>query len=512
MKPPQPPVGLLGGPSGRSFGLLLHPTSLPGPGPIGSLGRSARDAVDWMAAAGVRWWQTLPLTLPGGGNSPYASPSSLAGNHWLLDLNELVHDALLSPDEAAVGLAAGGELVDFACVHDHKRTALSLAADRLLALPANHPLRHALQRWRMAQPWSLDVALFLAYRQHVDYVPWWQWPAPLRRRDPAALQRARTQLGSAVDRVLVWQFLFDRQWQALRTYAASKGIRLLGDVPMYVDADSADTWCHPAWFALDRSGAPQEVAGVPPDYFSPTGQRWGNPLYRWEQLAKADFSWWKARLRRALTWSDALRLDHFRGLAAYWAIDAAAPDATSGSWRPGPGAALLAALGPDITKRLVAEDLGVIDAAVLELRDGAGLPGMAVLQFAFGGDANNAFLPHNHTRKLVVYPGTHDNDTTAGWWQTASPTERAHVARYTGLDPATGPEVAQLFNRLALGSVADLAVLAVQDVLGLDSTARLNRPGVEEANWAWRLPAGALTPAVASELRSLASLYGRADP
>lgn len=503
------PRGLLAGPEARAFGVLLHPTSLPGPGPIGTIGQPARDFVDWLAAAGARWWQTLPLTLPGGGNSPYASPSSLAGNHWLLDLNELHKEGLLTDAEVTLSQSAEPNLVDFAAVHDIKRRMLALAADRLLALPAAHPMRQALQRWRMAEPWSLDVAWFLAYRERVQYQPWWQWPRALRRREPAALQRVRLQLQAEIDRQLVWQFLFDRQWQALRHYAREREIRLLGDVPMYVDADSADTWCYPAGFALDASGAPLEVAGVPPDYFSDTGQRWGNPLYRWEAHKKTGFAWWIRRLQRSLRWSDALRIDHFRGLTAYWAIAAAAPDAINGEWRQGPGRSLLEALGPVVGEQLVAEDLGVIDAEVLALRDGAGLPGMAVLQFAFGSGPANSFLPHNHVANSVVYPGTHDNDTSAGWWQTASAAERAHVQAYTGTIPMDDAAAARLLCRLALGSVSRLAVLPVQDLLALPSAARLNKPGTADGNWTFRLAADALDAPLAATWRDLAGMYGR---
>jgi 4-alpha-glucanotransferase len=510
--------------SERSVGLLLHPTSLPGPEPIGTLGAQARAWVDWLAVAGVRWWQTLPLTLPGGGNSPYASPSSLAGNYWLLDLADLVTEGLLTSAEADLS-ATAYPAVDFAAVHDLKRQRLALAADRFLALPASAPLQQGLLRWRLQESWSLDVAVFLAVSEERNWQSWWKWPATLRDRHASALLAERTRLQREVDQQLVWQFLFDRQWSQLRQYALARGVRFLGDVPMYVDANSADTWVHRAQFDLLPTGSPRLVAGVPPDYFSPTGQRWGNPLYNWPAMKRRGFSWWRQRLARSLQWSDALRIDHFRGFSAYWALDADAPDATQGAWLPGPGRALFDALSrsPDGKQQqlpLVAEDLGIVDAAVETLRDDAGLPGMLVLQFAFGATASNPFLPHHHTQHAVVYTGTHDNDTTAGWWSGAEPAVQTHMARYltTPQQTVDAASATVALMRLALASPARLAVLPVQDVLQLGTEARLNVPGKAEDNWVWRLGPGqdlvscGLTPGLAASLRSDMALYDRLRP
>lgn len=497
-------------PTSRGAGVLLHPSCLPGPGGIGCLGAEAREFVDWLASSGAKWWQVLPLGPTGGGDSPYASPAALAGNPWLIDVRALVDAGLLTSTEAA-DPQLPADRVDFGQVIAWKRDRLHLAADRLLGLK-QHPLYADLLEFRNRATWVLDAALFQVLREKRDYQPWWTWSPELRDRHPRALQMAREHFRTDVDRYIVLQSWFDAQWSALRNYAASKQIRMIGDMPIYVDADSADTWTHRFLFQLEPDGRPSAVAGVPPDYFSVTGQLWGNPLYDWPAMRKDGYRWWAARLQRVLQTTDLVRIDHFRGFAAYWAVPWGAEDARGGRWQPGPGIEFFRALEKHFGVRpgalpLLAEDLGDVDDAVVELREGAGLPGMLVLQFAWGGDAANPFLPHNHVHKAAVYTGTHDNDTTAGWWAT-SPQAQAHLAEYLG-HPVADSDAAQTLVRLALQSVAELAIVPIQDVLGLGSEARVNTPGSPEHNWTWRLPEGLLTPAIAAQLHRQLQLSGR---
>ncbi len=490
----------------RCAGVLLHPTSLPGPYGIGDLGAGARAFIDWMAEAQMSVWQMLPLVPPGAAESPYASPSAMAGNPWLIDPQALVDDGLLTAEEAQAPPFLRRDKVDFDVVKRWKQPLVEQAADRLARNTA-HPLHREFREWLGANPWAMDAALFLSLRAHLDHQAWWQWPDDLRTRQPDALAKARKDLAPEVDRTLALQFLFDHQLGRLRRYAHAKGIRLFGDVPIYVDGDSADTWASPHLFQMGANGRPDHVAGVPPDYFSETGQLWGNPLYDWDAMAKDGYRWWIQRLKRVLAQTDLVRIDHFRGFSAYWSIPADAEDARAGKWLPGPGLplfqALRAALG-DLP--LVAEDLGVVDDDLVQLREAAGLPGMLVLQFAWGEDAMNPFLPHNHLTHRVVYTGTHDNDTVLGWWQGSSEKARDHVRRYYGID---GHDISWSMVRSALASVAHTAIVPLQDLLGLDSQARMNTPGVAEGNWTWRFTIDALTPERAARLAGLANLYDR---
>lgn len=488
----------------RSAGILLHPTSLPGPFGTGDMG-GVPGLLQWMTDAGLGVWQTLPLVPPGAADSPYASPSALSGNTRLISLSGLVADGLLRESELP-SVELPQHVCDFAAADAIKVPLLHLAADRLLADRA-HGLRGPLRAYLDAEPWVLDAALFLALRAKYGHVAWWHWPEPLAQRDPRALASAREELETAVDREIVLQFLFDRQWAWIRQNARHRGIRIVGDVPIYVDGDSVDTWRRPELFQLDRNGQPKLVAGVPPDYFAEKGQFWGNPLYDWTAMAKDGYAWWAQRLRRALQHADVVRIDHFRGFAAYWAIPQGAPDATYGSWKRGPGLPLFAALRKALGGLpLIAEDLGVVDDSVIDLRERSGLPGMKVLQFAFGDDALNPFLPHNHVPDSVVYTGTHDNDTTLGWWQ-ATLGQHTRVRQYLG--PVEDATVAQTLVRTAFASVAHTAVVPAQDFLGLGTEARMNVPGVTDGNWRWRLPSAGLGPELAAHIRELAHLYGR---
>ena len=484
----------------RAGGVLLHPTSLPGPWGIGGIGRDARDWVDWLADAGQSYWQILPLVATDQGGSPYNGLSALAGSPLLIDPHDLAADGLLSPEELETPALPGGE-VDFARALELKESLLRRAheayrtgaAPALQAPFAEYRSRHA--------SWLDDYALFRALREENGGAPWTEWEAPLRDRDPAALRQARERLAAETERHQLDQFLFDRQWRALREHAHSRGVRIIGDIPIFVAHDSADVWAHRELFELDEQGRPEVVSGVPPDYFSETGQRWGNPLYRWGRMRERGYQWWTERFRRTLEWVDLVRVDHFRGFEAYWEIPAEEETALNGEWQPGPGRDLFDELA-DILGPLpvIAEDLGLITDEVEELRDELGFPGMRVLQFAFDGDPRNPHLPENHVENVVAYTGTHDNDTTVGWWEDASAEDRARVRERLD-DP--GRPIHEALLEMVLRSPAALAVVPMQDVLGLGGEARMNTPGTAGGNWRWRLREGQLDPRAGARLREM---------
>ncbi|PAP74994.1 4-alpha-glucanotransferase [Rubrivirga marina] len=494
----------------RSSGLLLHVTSLPSRYGIGDLGDGADRFVRFLAQAGQRVWQVLPLVPTGLGDSPYASPSTFALNPLLVSPDRLVADGLLTADDLEDVPAFPEDQVDFAAVASFKDALIAAVFDRFRADEA-HRLRPAFDAFVAREvAWLDDYALFVALKDVSDGAAWADWPAPLARRDPDALAAARHDHAEAVDRVRFVQFVLDRQWAAVRARCREAGVEVLGDLPIYVALDSADVWADRDLFDLDADGRPTAVAGVPPDYFSETGQLWGNPLYRWDRMRERDYAWWRRRLRRTLDLVDRVRLDHFRGFEAYWSVPASEETAVDGRWVDGPRDALFEALADEVGRPLpiVAEDLGLITDEVRELMARFDLPGMAVLQFAFGGDPDNPYLPHHHRRHLVAYTGTHDNDTTAGWWASASPDEREFAGRYLGLDVST-EEVHRAALRSAWASVADLAVAPMQDVLGLGSEARMNTPGEGAGNWGWRMTDAQLAEAPSRWLRSLTATYGR---
>lgn len=488
----------------RRAGVLLHPTSLPGPHGMGDLGAGAHRFVEWLAEAEVRTWQVLPLVPPGGGNSPYSSWSAFAASPWLIDLRGLAADGLLSASDVAPVIGRA-ERVDFGEVFTFKGPLLERAADTLLA---GHPLGAELAAWRVKNAdWVEDAALFSALRSVDPTVPWWRWPSTLRARKPKALAKARADHRQAIERAVALQFLFDHQWSELRSHCALHDVEILGDLPIYVDANSADVWCNQGLFLLDADGTRTEVAGVPPDAFSEVGQLWGNPLYDWAAMAKDGYGWWIARMRRAMDLHDRVRIDHFRAFSAYWSVPAEAEDARAGHWVPGPGVAVFDALRDALGDLpILAEDLGVIDDGVLDLLEATGLPGMHVLQFAFGATSDNLYLPHNHRSNGVVYPGTHDNNTTLGWWLAAPEHEKHHVRTYLSVG---GHDIVWDFIKLAVASNCDTAIIAAQDLLALDGTARMNIPGLGEGNWGWRLPKVPLDAAITARLRGLIHLYGR---
>jgi 4-alpha-glucanotransferase len=490
----------------RSAGVLLHITSLPGPHGVGDLGPDAFHFVDWLAAAGQRIWQVLPTTPIGPGDSPYQSVSAFAGSPLMVALEPLVERGWLTAAEPPEG-GFDAARVDYARVAPWRIAQLRRAAEGFFARAAADDTV-AFRAWCEAQShWLDDYVLFMALEHAHAGAAWWHWPAAQREREPAALAQARRDLAGEVR---FWQFVqwcFDVQWAALKAHANARGVAIMGDLPIFIAHHSADCWARPDLYELDADFQPTVVAGVPPDAFSATGQRWGNPLYRWDRMAAEDYGWWIARIRRALAQADAFRIDHFRGFAAHWEVPATSPTAVYGRWVPGPGKlffdAVARALGP---VAVVAEDLGVITPDVTALRDGCGFPGMRILQFAFGDDATNPYLPHHHTPASVVYSGTHDNDTSRGWWASIPERERAFAATYLATDDA---EVHWAMIRAAHESVANTAVVPMQDVLGLDATHRMNRPGLPTGNWRWRFDWPMVGHLPAARLGRLTAASGR---
>lgn len=491
----------------RASGILLHPSSLPGPHGIGDLGNEAYRFVDFLAASGQSVWQILPLGPAGYGNSPYSTLSAFAGNPLLISLERLVEAGdLEASDLAGVAMTEGG--VNYRFAHGFKGRLLHKAARRFRE-KADRQRQTSLAAFCEEQSgWLDDFILFEALRKKQSDRSWTRWPEDLRRREPQALDFWRRELVEAIFCRQYAQFVFFEQWFALKEYANRRGIRILGDLPIFVALDSADVWSAPENYYLDEERQPTLVAGVPPDYFSETGQRWGNPLYRWDRMVEQDFNWWRRRLRWALKQADLLRIDHFRGFEACWAIPAAEKTAINGSWMPVPGAELFQTLLDEWGELpLVAEDLGVITPKVEALRDSFGFPGMKILQFAFDSGPDNPYLPHNLPRRCVIYTGTHDNDTSLGWWQSLPEEHRRKVRAYLGRQ---SPDMPKELVHLAMTSVADLCITPLQDLLDLGSQARMNHPGRPDDNWCWRFPPYALDEALRQRLAELTALSGRA--
>jgi 4-alpha-glucanotransferase len=491
----------------RASGILVHPTSFPGRFGIGDLGPGAIRMLDFLAAARQKLWQVLPLGPTGFADSPYAALSAFAGNPLLVSPERLLEDDLLAPADLEAGPSFDPEHVDYGVVVPWKAALLHASFARFQER-ANPRLREEFEAFCAAQrTWLEDFALFMALKAEHGGVAWVSWEAPYARRNPQALAEARRLLAPEIAFQRYAQFLFFRQWAAVRQAARERGIAIVGDLAIFVAHDSADVWAHPELFYLDDAGNPTVVAGVPPDYFSPTGQRWGNPLYRWDVLAKTGYAWWIERLRRALEVEDVIRLDHFRGFLAYWEIPARDKTAISGRWVPGPGEALFTAIREALGDvPIVAEDLGQITPDVHALRRKLGLPGMHVLQFAFGSGPENPDLPHNYGRNAVVYTGTHDNDTTRGWFESRPEAERAFILRYLRCGPR---EVVWEMIRAALASKANMAIVPLQDVLELGSEARMNYPSRPDGNWAWRCTERQLTAERAARLAEMVEQYGR---
>jgi 4-alpha-glucanotransferase len=506
----------------RCSGILLHFTSLPGPFGIGDLGPCSYEFADFLSAAGQKLWQVLPLNPTGYADSPYQCFSALAGNPLLISPERLRDRGLLqkSDFDPARTPAFPEDFVDYGPVIEFKMAILRRAAQAFFA-DGSHSDHAAFDYFcESAKLWLDDYALFMACKDSYRGAMWTAWDPPIRRRDTHAVDEWSRKLAPELKAHKYWQFEFFRQWEHLKAYCQQRGIRFMGDVPIYVAHDSADVWAHPELFHLDDQGRPTVVSGVPPDYFSATGQLWGNPIYRWDLLAASGYQWWIARFRASLALFDTVRLDHFRGFESYWEIPAGETTAIHGRWAKGPGEDFLLALQNALGELpIVAENLGVITPPVEKLRQQFGLPGMSLLQFAFGNDPQGpSFRPHNYSRDLVAYTGGHDNDTTVGWWtssgagdstRTPEDVRKEHDSARAYLNFHTDFEINWVLIRAVLASVADVAIIPLQDVLGLGSEARMNFPGTVSGNWKWRYRRGALSDKFSARLRSLVALYDR---
>ncbi len=502
----------------RASGILLHPTSLPGPFGIGDLGENAYHFADFLASTGQSLWQVLPLGPTGYGNSPYACYSAFAGNTLLISPEQLLAERLLVADEISDIPPFSDSTVDFERVNEFKSRLLRGAFARFKEAGTDEMRAAFAEFCKVQDYWLDDYALFRTLKDAQGGKSWSNWDRDLMRRQPVALTLARESLSEEVEARKFYQFLFFRQWKNLKSYCNQRGIKIIGDIPIFVAGDSADVWTNPDQFKLDNEMRPLVVAGVPPDYFSETGQLWGNPLYNWERMEADRFRWWIKRVGAALNLVDIARIDHFRGFAASWEIPGADKTAKHGRWVNVPGRELFTAIKEALGDLpIIAEDLGVITPDVERLRDHFGFPGMRVLQFAFGGDAKNADLPHNYHRNVVVYTGTHDNDTTIGWFAGDAgggstrdadeiKRERDFCLRYLNTN---GAEINWDLIRAAWASVANTAIVPVQDLLGLGNEARMNLPNTISGNWTWRFVKGALTDEIGIRLKELSLTYGR---
>jgi 4-alpha-glucanotransferase len=505
----------------RASGILLHPTSLPGEYGIGDLGPEAFSFVNFLEDAGQTYWQILPLGPTGYGDSPYQCFSAFAGNTLLISPESLIEDGLLTKKQIADAPKFPKDRVDFGSVYEWKNMILPIAFQNYLSDPPKE-MATEFGNFRMEHGWWLDdYAAFRVIKAANDQKPWYEWPEPLKDRDSGALDAFRVENDRAIQAEKFQQFLFFRQWSALKEYAHKHGVRMIGDIPIFVALDSSDVWCNRSKFKLEPDGTPSVVSGVPPDYFSKTGQLWGNPIYDWDAMRADGFQWWIARVAFALRTVDLVRFDHFRGFAAAWEVPGGEPTAENGEWVNVPGRDLFNALRHALGEiPVIAEDLGVITPDVLALRDDFGFQGMKILQFAFGGDANNQDLPHNYTQNCVAYTGTHDNDTAVGWWKSQADVgstrdkktvtrEHEFCLRYLASD---GAEINWDLIRAIWSSVADTAITPVQDLLGVDNKGRMNLPASKSGNWSWRYKKGELTPEIGARLRTLTETFGRTIP
>lgn len=497
----------------RKSGILMHITSLPGPNGIGTMGKSAYDFVDFLYESGQQCWQILPLTPTGYGDSPYQSCSAYAGNPYLIDLNALVQDGLLAEEDfSELDWSDSDTRVDFGKLYNHRLSVLRAAYGRFRDIDALDAYLEENQHWLP------DFCLYMALKNEHGGTAWYTWPEALKFRKEQALADAKRRLSGEIRFYAFIQYLFDRQWSALRAYAAEKGIEIIGDVPIYVPYDSVEVWCQPELFQLDETLAPIAVAGCPPDYFSEDGQLWGNPLYRWDVHAKDGYAWWLRRLTAAGKRYDVVRLDHFRGFEAYWSVPYGDETAKNGQWIKGPAMDFVNALKTGLPElKFIAEDLGTLTQEVLDLRDDSGYPGMKVLGFAFDSREPSDYLPYTYTANSVCYTGTHDNMTTLQWLETA-PADAVYYAReYLGLEPFSGlidlGDLTWGMIRLAMSSTSDLTVIPMQDYLTLGGEARMNFPGtLSSLNWSWRAEAGYLSEDLKKQIYAMTKLYGRLSP
>ncbi|MFN8446321.1 MAG: 4-alpha-glucanotransferase [Caldilineaceae bacterium] len=494
----------------RRSGVLLHPTSLPGRYGVGSFDKNAYDWVDFLADTHQSLWQVLPLGPTGYGDSPYQSFSSFAGNPYLISLEDMVKEGLLSQEILDSAPDFPRARVDYGAIYHWKLPLLREAALAFKDFATDAQKEEFKQFCQNESDWLNDYTLFMALKDAHGGKPWHEWDMDLRSRKKKALEAANKSYADAIHAYKFAQWLFYRQWHQLKAYANSKNIQIVGDIPIFVAMDSCDAWTNPKEFFLDKEFKPTVVAGVPPDYFSETGQLWGNPLYRWSAMKESGYAWWIKRIRAALRLYDIVRVDHFRGFAAYWEVPAAETTAINGKWVKGPGADFFNTIKQELGDLpIIAEDLGEITPDVIELRNQFGLPGMKILQFAFSSDASDKFLPHNYERNFIVYSGTHDNDTSWGWYrQSATPKERDYFRRYLRTD---GHDAAWSMIDACFRSVANTAIVPLQDLLDLGTEARMNFPGIASGNWSWRFVPEQITEFLGSRLRDVTEIYGR-DP
>ena len=490
----------------RSSGILLPIFSLPSPHGIGTLGKAAYDFIDFLADAGQTYWQILPVGPTGLGNSPYTSYSTFAGNPYFVDLDLLVKEGLLRQAEVdAVDWGAASDRTDYGKMFEYRLDLLNTAADRGRLTDSGDFAAFCAEN----RAWLDNYALYMALKRHFGMKAWIDWPEEdVRLHRPEACERWKAALREDFDRLRYIQFLFFRQWKALKAHAEKKGIRIIGDIPIYVAMDSADVWSEPQWFLLDEKNVPIEVSGVPPDYFNEDGQLWGNPLYRWDAMEKDGFGWWIRRVEGAFKLFDVLRIDHFRGLESFWAVPFGEKTARKGRWVKGPGMKFVGVLSSWFYgDTFIAEDLGYMTPEVKALLEGSGFPGMKVLEFAFDPREPSDYLPHTYPNNCVCYTGTHDNATLAGWEKEISKRDHDFAKAYLGLNREEG--FVRGMIRGGMSSVADLFVCQMQDWLELGTEARVNVPGVPDGNWTWRMKPGVLTGALAKEIAAMTARYGR---
>ena len=503
----------------RASGILLHPTSLPGSHGIGDFGPEAHRYVEFLHAAGQKFWQVLPLNPTGYADSPFQSFSASAGNPLLISLDCLADQGLLRRNDLHRIPDFPIETVDYGAVIGFKVPLFQRAATTFFASASAEDLRRFEGFSQANAAWLDDFALFMAVKEAHHMAAWTKWPSDIAAREHDAMKRWSERLASAIDSQKFFQYQFFRQWEDLRAYGRERNVRIIGDIPIYVAHDSADVWSNRQFFLLDESGNPLKIAGVPPDYFSATGQCWGNPIYNWPLLMQTGYRWWVERLRSALRLYDVVRIDHFRGFEAYWEVPGQETTAVNGRWVKGPGRELFSVLQKDLGELpIIAENLGVITPEVEAIRHEFGFPGMAILQFAFGNDPQApTFKPHNYVRDLVAYTGTHDNDTVVGWWtsggasdSTRTPEdvvkEHAHARAYLGFKDEP---IHWVLIRSIMSSVANTAIAPMQDILGLGNEARMNLPGTSAGNWKWRMKPGAAAAEIATRLRGMVTLYDR---
>jgi len=493
----------------RSSGILFHPTSLPGKYGIGTLGKEAYAFIDFLKKSRQKLWQIFPLGPTGYGDSPYQSFSSFAGNPYLIDFDLLIEAHLLSEEDLRdVFFGDNEEYIDYGAIYNQKYPLLRKAYENFKSSD-NHEMRENLEDFKRENAsWLNDYSLYISLKNHFNGLPWNEWAHDIKNREHGAMEHYRNELADDIEYHNFIQFLFFKQWGDVKRYANENGIKIIGDIPIFVAADSSDAWANPEIFLFDEERKPVKVAGVPPDYFSATGQLWGNPLYNWQKLKETNYSWWVERVRANLSTCDIIRIDHFRGFEAYWAVPYGDDTAINGQWEPGPGIDLFNAIKSQLGELpIIAEDLGLMTQGVIDLREATGFPGMKILGFAFDSGEENDYLPHTYTKNCVVYTGTHDNDTLIGWFQKAKEEDRQFARDY--LNSRSDDEIHWDAIRGAWSSVANMAISPVQDFLGLGSEARINTPGVAAGNWQWRLRHEVLTDELAERIAKLTRVYSR---